>query len=180
MARFLVFALPVCLIVGATGATPTLASLPEQRDPMLESEQDMEALADSMVKSLSDLESRLSSEAYGGVQGFVSKGVPWMSQDDVLQWLQESTNSQTKEVDGRDDIAIVAIVDSLNPRELVDRLQSIIDRPNVLVDPLKNIKEFRRKLHFGTPTDDEVGSANVALSQIYKVCVNIGWSKTRQ
>ena len=142
------------------------------------------SFAAALIDDVAKVEKHLSSDGYEKSSDepdrFVVVGAPWFSAEDVLKDVQLASKAGTGTgagmadvVDMKDDAAVAAVISSLNPRELSDRLNKIVENPNVFVDPWKHVKAFLRKRSLGTVTDDEVGLANAALSQVYDVLASI-------
>lgn len=146
-------------------------------EPMNISRPEKDAAAAALIERVACVERHLASSAYTTESaGFVVRGVPWKSEEDVLRDLHATSTPILRRdigVDGRDDGVVSSIIDALNPRELIERLARIIDRPATLLDPWMHIKNFLRKTRPGLPSDDEVGAANAALSQIYQILSSI-------
>lgn len=136
----------------------------------------------ALIDDVTKVEKHLSSDGYEKSDDepdrFVVVGAPWFSAEDVLKDVQMASKGRAGAgkadiFDIEDDAAVAAVISGLNPRELSDRLNNIVEHPNVFADPWKHVKAFMRKRSVGKVTDDEVGLANAALSQVYDVLASI-------
>lgn len=147
-------------------------------DPMFLSDAMQKRAAAELIDSVAVIERHLLSAAYGVDLPdckVAIRGVPWKSAEDILHEINASSAavSAASPLDPRDNSAVTAVLNASNPRELVERLKKVVERPHTLLDPWKHIKGYRHKARPGFASDEEVGNCNAALSQIYHVLETI-------